>query len=400
VTTTSPRTSAATSAADDLHTGVWSTLVGQSDTIATLRRAVGGHGMTHAWLFTGPPGSGRSNAALAFAAALQCERGTGCGQCHACRTALAGAHPDVSITRSETSMIYIKDARELVHRSALSPVEHRYQVMVVEDADRLGDAVGRTGNALLKAIEEPTPKTVWLLCAPTTEDVLPTIASRCRTITLATPSVAAVTRFLVDQHGVAESVAAFAARASQGHIGRAKALASDERFRLRRREVVAIPRGLTSLTACLNAAANLVDIAKDETAVLTERSNARDLADLEALYGDDRKARASRAYKAGLRELQHSQRQREKRRVMDVVDRCLMDIMSVYRDAIVLQTGATGDLVNEEVRDMVADLARLSTPEGNVRRIDAVFAARQQMMEFNTPPLLALESMMVGLRIP
>jgi DNA polymerase-3 subunit delta' len=387
-------------AAQDLHTGVWSTLVGQQDTIATLQRAVAGQGMTHAWLFTGPPGSGRSNAAIAFAAALQCERGTGCGECHACRTALAGSHPDVSITRSETSMLYIKDMRDLVHRSALAPVERRHQVMIVEDADRLGDASGRTGNTLLKAIEEPTPKTVWLLCAPTTEDVLPTIRSRCRNVSLATPSPEQVARFLVEQQGVSESVAAFAARASQGHIGRAKALASDERFRSRRREVVALPAGLTSLGACLNAAANLVDIAKDETAVLTDQSNARDLKDLEALYGDDRKAKGSRAYRASLRELQHSQKQLEKRRIMDVVDRSLMDIMSVYRDAIVLQTGSTGDLVNDEVRGMVADIARRSTPEENIRRIDAIFATRQQMMEFNTTPLLALEAMMVTLRIP
>ncbi|MGA8211840.1 MAG: AAA family ATPase, partial [Nocardioidaceae bacterium] len=170
--------------------GVWSGLVGQQHATATLRRAVAGQGMTHAWLFTGPPGSGRSNVALAFAAALQCERGTGCGECHACRTALAGSHPDVSITRSETSMLYIKDMRELVHRSALAPVERRHQVMIIEDADRLGDATGRTGNTLLKAIEEPTPKTVWLLCAPTAEDVLPTIRSRCRTVSLATPGPA------------------------------------------------------------------------------------------------------------------------------------------------------------------------------------------------------------------
>jgi DNA polymerase-3 subunit delta' len=194
-------------------------------------------------------------------------------------------------------------------------------------------------------------------------------------------------------------VAAFAARASQGHIGRARALASDELTRNRRREVVALPRGLTSLGACMNAAANLVDIAKDETASLTERSNAKEQTELEALYGDDRKSKTSRAYRAGLRELQHSQKQREKRRVMDVIDRGLMDIMSVYRDAIALQTGAHGDLVNEEVRDEVADLARRSTPEQNIRRIDAIFTAREQMMEFNTTPLLALESMMVELRI-
>ncbi len=379
--------------------GVWSTLVGQRHAVDTLQRAVAGQGMTHAWLFTGPPGSGRSNAALAFAAALQCERRTGCGECHACRTALAGSHPDISITRSETSMLYIKDMRELVHRAALAPVERRYQIMVIEDADRLGDASGRTGNTLLKAIEEPTPKTLWLLCAPTVEDVLPTIRSRCRNVSLSTPSPAAVARFLVERDGVSESVAAFAARASQGHIGRARALASDELTRNRRREVVALPARLTSLGACMNAAANLVDIARDETAVLTEQSNSRDLADLDALYGDDRKSRASRSYKASLRELQHSQRQREKRRVLDVIDRGLMDLMSVYRDVIAVQTGASGDLVNEEVHDMVEDVARRSTPEENVRRIDAVFAAREQMMEFNTTPLLALESMMCSLRI-
>ena len=383
----------------DTRTGVWSTLVGQRHAVETLQRAVAGHGMTHAWLFTGPPGSGRSNAAIAFAAALQCERGTGCGECHACRTALAGSHPDVSVTRSETSMLYIKDMRELVHRSALAPVERRHQVMIIEDADRLGDASGRTGNTLLKAIEEPTPKTVWLLCAPTVEDVLPTIRSRCRTVTLTTPTTRQVARFLVERHDVAESVAGFAARASQGHIGRARALAFDESSRSRRREVVALPSALTSLGACMNAAANLVDIAKDETAALTEQSNARDLLDLGALYGDDRKAKQSRAYRASLRELQHAQKQREKRRVMDVVDRGLMDMLSVYRDAVVLQTGGTGELVNEEVRGMVADLARRSTAEDNIRRIDAVFAAREQMMEFNTTPLLALESMMVSLRL-
>jgi DNA polymerase-3 subunit delta' len=376
--------------------GVWSTLVGQQNAVGTLQRAVAGHGMTHAWLFTGPPGSGRSNAAIAFAAALQCERGTGCGECHACRTALSGAHPDVSITRSETSVLYIDDMRELVHRSALAPVERRWQVMIVEDADRLGE---RTGNTLLKAIEEPTPKTIWLLCAPTVEDVLPTIRSRCRHVSLATPTAREVTRFLVERHGIPESVAAFAARASQGHIGRARALATDEKTRNRRREVIALPAGLTSLGACMNAAANLVDIAKDETAALTERSNARDLGDLEAVYGDDRKSKTSRAYRAGLRELEHDQKQREKRRIMDVIDRSLMDIMSVYRDAIAVQTGAQADLVNEEVRNQVLDIARRSTPESNVRRIDAIFTAREQMMEFNTPPLLALESMMVALRI-
>lgn len=377
---------------------VWSSLVGQHHVIDTLARAAGGQGMTHAWLFTGPPGSGRSNAALAFAAALQCPQG-GCGTCHACQTALAGTHPDVSVTRSETSMLYIKDMRELVVRSALVPVERRWQVMVIEDADRLGDAGGRTANTLLKSIEEPTPKTVWLLCAPTLEDVPQTIRSRCRHIALSTPTAEQVASFLVEKDGTAPPLAAFAARASQGHIGRARALARDEATRNRRREVVALPGGLTSLGACVNAAANLIDIAKDETEAITDATNTREIGELDATYGDDRKARASRSYKAALRELAHSQKQRQKRREMDVIDRGLMDIMSVYRDAIAVQTGAPGALVNEEARNDVVDLARRTSPESNLRRIDAIFYARNQMDEFNATPLLTLEAMMIALRV-
>ncbi len=384
-----------TTAAQTQPGAVWSSLVGQRHVVQTLARAAGGQGMTHAWLFTGPPGSGRSNAALAFAAALQCPDG-GCGTCHTCQTALAGTHPDVSVTRSETSVLYIDDMRNLVHRSALAPAEKRWQIMVIEDADRLGE---RTGNTLLKAIEEPTPKTVWLLCAPTLEDVLPTIRSRARNISLTTPTAAEVARFLMEKDGVPEPVAAFAARASQGHIGRARALARDESTRNRRREVVALPGRLTSLGACMNAAANLIEIARDETEAITDTTNTREMGELDATYGDDRKAKQSRSYKAALRELAHSQKQRQKRREMDVIDRSLMDIMSVYRDAIALQSGAPGALVNEEVRGEIEDLARRSTPEENLRRIDAIFLARENMSEFNATPLMTLESMMVALRI-
>ena len=375
--------------------GVWSTLVGQRHVVESLSRAVAGQGMTHAWLFTGPPGSGRSNAAIAFAAALQCEQG-GCGECHACTTVLAGSHPDVSVTRAQRAQIATEDMRDLVHRSALAPAGRRHQVMIIEDADRLHE---RAANALLKAIEEPTPKTVWLLCTPTLEDVLPTIRSRCRNVALTTPTAEEVARFLVDKDGVPDAVAAFAARASQGHIGRARALARDEGTRNRRREVVALPAGLVSLGACLNAAANLVDIAKDETGALTDQINSAEVAELDRTYGDDRKARASRAYQAALRELSYDQTQREKRRQMDVIDRCLMDIMSVYRDVVAVQVKAPGALVNEEMRAEVEDIARRSTPEDNLRRIDAIFAAREQMMEFNANRLGALEAMMVSLKI-
>jgi DNA polymerase III subunit delta' len=216
---------------------------------------------------------------------------------------------------------------------------------------------------------------------------------------LSTPSAAEVSAFLVSRHGIDPALAAYAARASQGHIGRARALAVDEGTRNRRREVVSIPAGLTSLGACMNAAANLVDIAKLETEAVGEQVSSREREELDAVFGSDRKTKTSRSYKAALSQLTESQKQRAKRRTLDVVDRCLMDLISVYRDVIAVQTGAPGDLVNEEMRAEIAGLARHSTPEQNLRRIDAVFAARDKMLEFQVPPLLALESMMLSLRL-
>lgn len=373
---------------------VWSRLVGQRPVIDTLRRAVAGDGMTHAWLFTGPPGSGRSNMALAFAAALLCPQG-GCGQCHACTTSRAESHPDLTVVRTELLSLGVKEIRELVRRSALSPVGERWQILVVEDSDRLTE---RAANALLKAIEEPNERTVWLLCAPTVEDVLPTIRSRCRLVTLTTPSASDVADFLVRSAGVPPELAAHAARASQGHIGRAKALASDPQTRQRRAEVVHLPAKLTSLRACMRAAQRLEEVAKEEAEALTGVLDAREKAGLDASFGVVERGRRPREYGPALSALEKSQKTRAKRRVLDVVDRSLTDLVSVYRDAIALGLGARRELVNEEIRNEVAQLARSTTPEDNLRRIDAVFTARQQMLEFNVPPAVALESMMVSLR--
>ncbi len=396
---------------------VWDRLVGQRPVIERLRGAVAddigrpgaragearaqGGGMTHAWLFTGPPGSGRSNAAIAFAAALQCEQG-GCGECHSCHEVEVGSHPDVRVTRTEKLSIGVEEVRELVRLSALAPVGRRWQVMVVEDADRLTD---QAANALLKAIEEPTERTVWLLCAPTVEDVLPTIRSRSRLVVLSTPSVAEVTDFLVRTDDLPVETASYAARASQGHIGRARALARDEDTRRRRREVVAIPGRLRSLGACLAAAADLNDLAKEEADALASVHDAREKDELDRAYGVVERGRRPREYAPALRELERSQKTRAKRRHLDVVDRGLMDLVSVYRDVLTLQlVGSTGlpaeGLVNDEVRGDLVALADGSTPEQNLNRIQAIFDAREQMLEFNVPPLLALESMMVALAGP
>jgi DNA polymerase-3 subunit delta' len=379
---------------------VWDALVGQRRTIEALRAAADGQGMSHSFLFTGPPGSGRSNAAVAFAAALQCERTgdeRGCGVCHECHTVLAGSHADVAVIRTERLSIGVDEMRDLVRRSALAPVGRRWQIMIVEDADRLTE---RAWNALLKAIEEPADRTVWMLCAPTVEDVLPTIRSRCRLVTLTTPTAEDVAAFLVRVDGVDAAVASYAARASQGHIGRARALARDEATRNRRREVVALPARLVSLRACMEAATSLSEVAKQEAEVMTGELDAREKADLDSAYGVVERGRRPREYAPALRDLEKDQKTRAKRRHLDVVDRGLMDLVSVYRDAIAVATGARGPLINEEIRGDVELLARVSTPEANLRRISAIFEAREQMLEFNVQPMLALESMMVALVAP
>ena len=380
---------------------VWDDLVGQRPVIETLRAAASGQGMTHAFLLTGPPGSGRSNAAIAFAAALQCEHGpgpaAGCGGCNACITTLAGSNPDVTRVSTESVQFRVKDARDMVRKSAMSPVSHRWQVIVVEDADRFNDS---SGNAVLKAVEEPAPRTIWVLCAPTVEDVLPTIRSRCRLVSLSTPTAPEVADFLVRRQGVSESLASYAARASQGHIGRAKALATDEATRNRRREVVSLPARLTTIGACMQAATNLAEVAKEEAEAITTDLDQREKADLDRAFGYEDKGRRPREYASALREMTDDQKRRAKRRVLDVVDRSLMDLVSVYRDAIALVSRAPGQLVNEEIRPDVEEVVRTSTPELNLRRIAWVFEAREQMLEFNVPVALALESMMVALKVP
>lgn len=373
---------------------VWDRLVGQAPVIKALSGAAAGRGMSHAWLFTGPPGSGRSNAAVAFAAALQCEQ-LGCGQCQSCRTVAANSHPDITVVRTDKLSIGVDDVRDLVRRSALAPVGARWQVMVVEDADRLTD---QACNALLKAIEEPTERTVWLLCAPTSEDVLATIRSRCRHLSLSTPSPQDVAGFLVSSLGVSPALAANAARTSQGHIGRARALATDEAVRNRRHEVARTPAGLTSLGACLTAAANLAESTQEEAAEITSALDAREKTDLDTTYGVVERGRRPREYGPALAAMEKAQKTRAKRRHLDVVDRGLMDLVSVYRDVVMLATRKEAPLVNEELRGELVELARSTTPEENLRRIDAIFAAREQMLDFNVQPALALESMMVALR--
>ncbi|MEV8362358.1 DNA polymerase III subunit delta' [Streptomyces niveus] len=357
--------------------------------------------MTHAWLFTGPPGSGRATAARAFAAALQCtspDRALGgvpgCGFCDGCHTSLIGTHADVEVIRTDLLSIGVKDTRELVRRAQLSPAVGRWQVIVLEDADRLTEGAG---NVLLKAVEEPAPRTVWLLCAPSLEDVLPTIRSRCRHLTLRTPPVDAVADVLMRRDGIEPEAAAAAARATQGHIGRARRLATDERARARRATVLKVPLRVEDIGGCLRAAQELIDAAAEDSKQVAEDVDVKETEDMKAALGAAPGGRMPRGTAGVMKELADRQKRRSTRTQRDSLDLALTDLTGFYRDVLAIQFGSRIGLANDDVRDSLDRIARASTPEATLRRIEAIVACRQAL-DRNVAPLLAVEAMTVSLR--
>ncbi len=374
---------------------VFSELIGQERVVETLRRAVSGerYAMTHAWLFVGPPGSGRSNAAKAFAAALQCPNG-GCGACEQCRTVRSGAHPDVTLVSTEKLSIGVGEARDLVGRANMAPVQGKYQIVVVEDADR---ATERAADALLKGLEEPAPHTLWLLCAPTPDDVIITIRSRCRLVKLTTPSEEAIAQLLERRDGVPAALAAHAAHISQGHVGRARALARSEDARIRRHEVLTIPGKLRTLSDCLAAADNLVKAATAEADELADRLDKQEMAELETNLGYSGKGSKPRHMAAAVKSLEEQQKLRHKRMVRDALDRTLSEFTALFRDVLVLQTNADAALVNADIADVSRKLAQQRTPEQAIRVLDAILDTRTRL-EGNVAPLLAFESLLISIR--
>lgn len=378
---------------------VWRDVVGQPAAVAELTEAATDPAaMTHAWLFTGPPGSGRSTAARAFAAALQCPRG-GCGECAACHTVLAGTHADVREVVPEGLSISVAEMRQLVQLAARRPSTAPWQILIIQDADRLGE---RAANALLKAIEEPAPDTVFLLCAPSDhpEDVPVTIRSRCRPVPLRTPSASAIAEVLVTRDGLDPETAAWAASVSGGHVGRARWLARDEEARRRRSEALDLPLRLRGIGDAFAYADRLVRAAKAEAAEIAETRDVAEREELAVAMGaggvGKGVAAAARSAKAAEKELEKRQKSRSTRTQRDALDRTIIDLAGFFRDVLVAGSGAQVPLANPDRAGDVARAAGEWSPESTLRRLEAVLACREAL-HANVKPEIAVENMLLGL---
>jgi DNA polymerase-3 subunit delta' len=375
---------------------VWDDLVGQAPVVEQLSSAAGGaSGLAHAWLFTGPPGSGRVTAARAFAAALQCtETPRGCGHCASCHQVLQGTHADVEVVRPQGLSFGVKEARALVLRASSSPSGHGWQIVLFEDADR---ATEGAANALLKAIEEPPARTIWLLCTPSAEDLLVTIRSRCRQVTLQTPPYGAIADMLVQRDGVDRDTAEIVARAAQGHISRARLLAANPQMRRVREQVVAVPRRLTGVSPAVAAAETLVKAAEAERDAQTVALNESETSALRKALGESEKGRMPRGTVGALKELEARQKSRATRALRDALDRTLLDLASYYRDVLTIQLGAGSEPVNIELGPELRTAAGAGRPEDTLRRLDAIMDCRERLAA-NVNPQLAFEALTLALR--
>lgn len=375
---------------------VWDELVGQESAIEEVRRAAepGSDAMTHAWMIVGPAGSGRSTLAHAFAATLISEGDDE----HALKLVMAGSHPDVSILATDRVSISIDEVRELVTSSYYAPSTARYRVIVIEDADRMTE---RTSNVLLKALEEPPPRTVWILCAPSVQDVLPTIQSRVRTITLRTPTVEQVADLIQQRHQVDRQLAVQAAREAQSHIGMAMRLATDEEARRRRDETVETVLGLQTVSTAVKAAAHLIALATADQKALLEKLDQEEREETLRTLGVAPGAAVPAGLRGSVKMLEDNQKRRATRSLRDGVDRIATDITSILRDILMIQLDSGSELVNERFLLQLQERAALTNVEHTLFAIDQIQVARERIAA-NTPPQLALEAMLIAVtgRVP
>ncbi len=377
---------------------VWDSIVGQKPVVDLLSRtaASDSSAIAQSWLLCGPPGSGRSNVARAFAAALECPN-HGCGECSVCRHILAGTHPDVTVVTTDRVTISIDQVRSLIDTAEQTPTTAAWRIIIIEDVDRMME---RTTNVLLKEIEEPSEHTIWLLCAPSAQDVLPTIRSRTRIVNLAVPSATAVTQFLENTLSIDHSVAARSARLAQGHIGIARLYATDEQAVTDRDELVVGVLNLRKASDAVLLAAMLVDNANTQANHDIEQTVEREQKQFREINGLSEKDKIPAALRSQYNAIgkKDDVRRRTTRRSRDVIDRGLTSIASVYRDISVMQNHAedVAGIVNLENRTAIAELAAQISRERAIECNNSISVARRRLAG-NGNQLLVLEALFASL---
>jgi len=371
----------------------WDELTGQDEAVRVVEAAAASDSLAHSWLITGPPGSGRSTLAYAFAALLL-SQGEEDGGAKARAMVQGRTHPDLSVLATDRVVITMDEVRRLVAASQYSPSVGLWRVVVIEDADRMAE---RTSNVLLKALEEPPPRTVWILCAPSEADLLPTIRSRVRTLRLRVPAIEDVARLLVERDRIEPALAERAAREAQSHIGMALRLAKDPAARERRARTVDLALRVRDAGDAARTAAELLEIAKADAEAYGAQ---QDEAEREALFrslGVEPGGTIPPQLRSHVRQLEDDQKRRATRSLRDGVDRVLVDLLSVERDVLLTGLGVPDDLVNRSAEAALVAAARATTPAATLRALDAIGTARRRI-EGNVPPLLALEAMLMSFR--
>lgn len=379
---------------------VWDSLVGQKPVIDMLSRIAQGDPsqITQSWLICGPPGSGRSNMARAFAAALESpDHGMSAEPTRVTQQVLAGTHPDVTVLTTNKVTIGIDQVREIITTSEQMPATAPWRIIIIEDVDRM---LERTTNVLLKEIEEPAEHCIWLLCAPSAQDVLPTIRSRTRIVNLAVPSTQAVAGFLTSTTNVEPKVAQRAARLAEGHIGIAKLYATDERVMSDRDELVVGVLNLARASDAVLLAGNLIDNAKAQAEADANRITVGQEAEFRRINGLAPSDRIPPKLRGAFNQIAKKDdvKRLVTRRTRDVLDRALNSIASIYRDVAVLQNNAEDSvgLINLENRSSITELSVRLNRSGAVTRLDEVAHARKRLAG-NGNPLLVFESLFCAL---
>ena len=373
---------------------VFRDVVSQPEAVEQLLGSIGqGKDVHHAWLFTGPPGSGRSQLALAFAASLLCAD-SGCGTCNSCQMIQSRNHPDVQVLNTERVLISIDEVTEFIEKSIQMPAIGKYRIMVIEDADRMSE---RTSNLLLKSLEEPPKGTIWMICAPSEADLLPTIRSRVRRVQLKVPTVEAVAQLLVEKYGIGLQLAQQSAAQAQSHVGMARRLASNAGARDRRSQALKAVLSITDIPSAMAVSDTLAKLAESDGAQLTAEQDEAERKALFLAMGVSEESKLNPSSRAQLRRLEESQKRRATRSKRDGLDRILIDLMGLYRDVLTVQLGAGEPLINVDLVQEITKLANESTQAQSIHNIEEIEKVRNRM-ERNVRDVYLLDSLAVTFR--